>query len=252
MDHFAQAHLSELLSAARQGPPLEANARDEWQRRTLMCFQAAWAALQGVGAVSAEEASDWTNRMLVALGEEPLEPEPDIPGVHRARMISFGGKAPPRPPDPPPESKFLALVPANEPDRPMEYGGRIQILGIELYSDKVTVNWRLAPLPDYEAVFADELAQQEPDLEGLPPEYRKILRDKLTHQLQMRRRFVNLTDDAGTQYLSMGGGAGGGGNERRGHTDFRPAVPETARTLYAGWDDLQFEVSLPRGYSPAP
>ena len=133
-----------------------------------MCFNAALAALRGVGAVSAEEAPEWTNRMLVALGEEPLKPLPSVPGLNRARMISFGGKRPPRAPDPPPESKFIALLPVIEPDRPLAYGGRVQILGVELYSDKIAVNWRLAPLPDYEVVFSAELAEQEPDLEGLP------------------------------------------------------------------------------------
>jgi hypothetical protein len=167
-------------------------------------------------------------------------------------MVSFGGKPSPRPPDPPPESRFLALVPVSEPDQPLEYGGRIQVLGVELYSDKLTVNWRLAPLPDYKAVFAAELAEQETDLEGLPEDHRKILRDKLIHQLQTRRRFVTLADDLGTQYLSMGGGSGGGGNERRGQTDFRPAVPETARSLTVRWDDVEFEVQLPPDYNPAP
>ena len=62
-----------------------------------------------------------------------------------------------------------------EPDRPLVYGGRVQILGIELYSNTIAVNWRLAPLPDYEVVFSAELAEQEPDLEGLPEDYRKIL-----------------------------------------------------------------------------
>jgi hypothetical protein len=190
--------------------------------------------------------------MLVALGEEPLEPLPDIPGVHRARMISFGGKSSPRPPDPPPESRFIGLVPVSEPDRPLDYGGRIQVLGVELYSDKLTVNWRLSPLPDYEAVFATELAEQEPDLEGLPEDYRRILRDKLIHRLQMQRRFMTLADDLGTQYLSMGGGSSGGGNERRGQTDFRPAVPENARKLNVRWDDMEFEVQLPSVLNPAP
>jgi hypothetical protein len=137
------------------------------------------------------------------------------------------------------------LVAVSEPDRPLDYGGRIQILGVELYSDSATVNWRLAPLPDYEAVFAAELAEQAPDLDGLPEDYQKILRDKLIRQLQMRRKFVTLADDVGTQYLSTGGGSGGGGNGTRGHTDFRPAVPANARKLTVRWDEMEFEVQLP-------
>lgn len=247
MDPFAQAHLSELLSAARIGPPSAALDADEYKSRTWIAFNAALAALKGVGAISAEEMEEWTNRMLVALGEEPLEPLPQGAGVSRARLINFGGKprSAPRPPDPPPLARFLGLVPVNEPDRPLDYGGRVQVLGVELYSDKVSVNWRLAPLPDYEAVFAAELTEQEPDLDGLSDDFKKILRDKLVQRLQMLRRFMALADDVGTEYHSRGGGSGGGGNERRGHSDFVPGVPAEAHRLSVLWDDMEFEVQLP-------
>ncbi len=245
MDPFAQAHLSELLSAARLGPLVPTVDPDEHKARTLMSFNAALAALKGVGAISDEDMADWTNRMLVALGEESLGALPEIAGVNRVRFVNFSGKRPPRRADPPPVSRFIALVPVNEPDRPLEYGGRIQILGVELYTDKVAVNWRLAPIPDYEAVFAAELADQEPDLEGLPDDYRKILRDKLIRRLQMQKRFISLVDDVGTEYRSTGGGSGGGGDERRGHSDFAPGVPAEIRRLTVRWDEMEFEVPLP-------
>ena len=127
----------------------------------------------------------------------------------------------------------------------MGYGGRIQILGVELYSDKVSVNWRLAPLPDPEALFAAELSEQEPDLDGLSDDFKKILRDKLMQRLQMQRRSLTLTDDVGTEFRSTGGGSGGGGNERRGHSDFLPGVPARAQQLSVRWDELEFAVPLP-------
>jgi hypothetical protein len=245
MDPFAQAHLSELLAEARIGPPFASVDPDEQKSRTLMTFNAALAALKGVGAISDEEMTDWTNRMLVALGKEPLEPLPPGMGV---RLISVGTKRtqrPARPPDPPPASQFLGLVPVDEPDRPLAHGGRIQILGVELYSDKVAVNWRLAPLPDPEALFADELADQEPDLEGLSDDFKKILRDKLIHRLQMQRGSLTLADDVGTEFGSTGGGSGGGANERRGHADFAPGAPASAKRLTVGWDEIDFAVLLP-------
>jgi hypothetical protein len=245
MDPFAQAHLSELLAAARMGPPTPSVDPDEQKARTLMTFNAALTALKGVGAVSDEEMAHWTNRMLVVLGEKPLEPLP--PGT--ARLINFGGKhsqLPERPPDPPPVSRFLGLVPVDEPDRPLAYGGRIQILGVELYSDKVSVNWRLAPLPDPDALFATELAEQEPDLEGLSDDFKKILRDKLIQQLQMQRRFLILTDDLGTAFHQTGGSSGGGGNERRGHSDFTPGLPAKTQALTVRWEEIKFAVPLPR------
>lgn len=247
MDPFAQAHLSELLSAARMGPPVPPDDPAEQKSRTLMMFNAALAALKGVGAISDEEMADWTNRMLVVLGEDPLEPLP--PGT--MRLISFRGKGaqrPERPPDPPPASRFLGLVPADAPDRPLEYGGRIQVLGVELYSDKVSVNWRLAPLPDPELLFGAELAEQEPDLEGLSDDFKKILRDKLMQRLQMQRRSLSLSDDLGTEFRSTGGGSGGGGNERRGHSDFAPEVPARATHLTVRWDEMEFLVPLSPGH----
>lgn len=244
MDPFAQAHLSELLAAARIGPPVSSVDPDEQKARALMTFNAALTALKGVGAISDEDMTDWTNRMLVVLGEKPLEPLPPGTGT----LISFGGKRsqlPQRPPDPPPVSRFLGLVPVDEPDRPLAHGGRIQILGVELYSDKVSVNWRLAPLPDPEALFAAELAEQEPDLEGLSDDFKKILRDKLIQRLQMQRRSLTLTDDVGTEFRQTGGGSGGGGNERRGHSDFTPGLPPQTKAMTVRWDEMEFAVPLP-------
>jgi hypothetical protein len=126
MDPFAQAHLSELLAAARMGPAAPSLDPDEQKTWTLVTFNAALTALKGVDAISDEEMAEWTNRMLVALREKPLEPLPPGAGV---RLINFGGKRPQRPqhsPDPPPASRFLRLVPVDEPDRPwhMAVGSR--------------------------------------------------------------------------------------------------------------------------------
>ena len=100
-------------------------------------------------------------------------------------------------------------------------------------------------MPDYEAVFAAELADQEPDLEGLSDDFKKILREKLVHRLQMQKRFIILVDDVGTEYRSTGGGSGGGGDERRGNSDFAPGVPAEARLLTVRWDQMDFDVHLP-------
>jgi hypothetical protein len=240
----AQGHLAELISFARIGPPPGILDADEWTPRTFGGFSSALAALKAVGAIAPGEAEDWTNRMLVALGEGPLAPLP--PGTSRIVAVA-GRKRPPRQPDPPPESHFLGLVPVEQPDRPLDYGGRLQILGVELYSDTVTVNWRLAPEPDYELVFAEELAAQEPDLEELPEDHRRIVRTRLIHRLQMRRRYLGLSDDLGTQYQQAGGGSSGGPKGKRGHTDFEPAVPADSRALTVSWDvDTKFEVLLTR------
>jgi hypothetical protein len=229
--------------------PSQFEDEDSWRSSTFAAFRTALAALQAVGAISKEETPDWTNRILVALGEEPLEAlGPSIAGVNVVRIIAFGGsKRPERPPDPPPVSKFLALLPVDQPDRPLPYGGRVQILGVEIYSDKLTVNWRLAPEPDYELFFAEELAAQATDLQGLTEEHQKIMRRQLLHRLRGPHQFTSLSDDVETEYVHRGGGSGGGGGEMRGHSDFGPAVPEDAGQLSIGWDHLeQFDVDLPR------
>ena len=123
---------------------------------------------------------------------------------------------------------------------------------MELYSDKVSVNWRLAPLPDPEALFADELAEREPDLDGLSDDFKKILRDKLIQRLQMQRRSLTLADDRGTEFWSTGGGSGGGRNERRGHSDFALGVPVQAKRLTVRWEEMEFSVRVPRNRATPP
>jgi hypothetical protein len=51
MDAFVQAHLSELLSAARLEPRVPAVDLDERKGRSLTTFNAAVGALKGLGAV---------------------------------------------------------------------------------------------------------------------------------------------------------------------------------------------------------
>jgi hypothetical protein len=210
-------------------------------------FSSALAALQAVGAVTNDEGPEWTNRMLVALGEEPLEPLPA--GFSGARLISVGAR-PPRPHDPPPASTFLGLVAVSEPDRPLDYGGRVQILGVELYSTKVAVAWRLAPEPDYEFLFADELAALDADLEEVSDFERDRLRKHLLQRLKIQRRHLRLADDVGTDYHTTGGGSGGGGGEQVGRMGFVPALPIEAERLTIFWDDLDFGVVLPPRTSP--
>ena len=65
------------------------------------------------------------------------------------------------------------------------------------------------------------------------------------HQLQIRRQSVRLTDDVGTEFRPTGAGSGGGGGERRGHSDFVPGVPSTAKLLTVHWDDMEFAIPLP-------
>lgn len=167
MNQGAQKYLAGRLSIARDRP--DGVEVIEWPRQMLAGFGGAMEALVAAGAMSSEEVSDWNTRMHVALGLEPIEPlAPPPPGHQHGRAIYIGeGERPPRQPAPP-LSRFLELIPVKEADQPVPFGGRVQILGIERYDSKVAVAWRLAPLPDPELQFAQELSEHERDTEGLP------------------------------------------------------------------------------------
>jgi hypothetical protein len=153
MNPEAQAYLAQTLMGIRQ----EFSSGREWtaedSQRAFATFSSALQAFKVVGAVDQDEVHDWTNRMLIALGEEPLDPlEPG-----QMRMIRFGHEAQPvHVPRPIPE--FVRLIPATSDATATRFGGRFQVLGVEMYDTQFAVAWRLAPLPDEEAMFADEIA----------------------------------------------------------------------------------------------
>jgi hypothetical protein len=143
-----------------------------------------------------------------------------------------------------PISTFLGLLPVASPDRPLPYGGRVQILGIERYDARVAVTWRLAPLPD--PVEQNELAMAdlERSMRDQSDDERLELRRELAHRLVSPGAEVTLSDDIGTTYRFCGGGSSGGGQERIGRSDFIPAIPESATALTVHWGDLEFKVAL--------
>jgi len=240
----AQVYLADRLSIARTRP--EGVEVIEWRRQMLAGFGGAMEALVAAGAMSSDEVSDWSNRMHVALGLEPLEPLPPPPPVlHHGRTIYIGeGEPPPRPPAPP-LARFLGLIPVSNPDQLVPFGGRVQILGIERYDSKAAVAWRLAPIPDPEIQFASELSDHERDTQGLPNAERQMMRRQFLQQLNGPGRELGLSDDVGTEYHRMGGRHSSNGQECTGRAQFAPAVPETASTLTIHWGDLRFPVSLP-------
>jgi hypothetical protein len=235
----AQRYLAERLAIARSRPEgIEVLA---WRQQMLAGFGGAMEALRAAEMMSAAEVSDWSNRMHIALGLEPLEPLP--PGVS-ARAVFIGeGERPPAP-EPRPAARFLGLIPAQDADRPIPHGGRVQILGIERYDTKVAVAWRLAPLPDLESQFARELQDHERDTAGLPDSAmeRQMARRQFLSRMHRPGQELSLTDNLGTDYHGGGGGSGGGRDERVGRSDFWPAIPSEATLLQVHWGDVVFDV----------
>jgi hypothetical protein len=209
----------------------------------LAGFGGALEALRAADAIDADEVNDWTNRMLVALGMEALDPPP--PGFQGGRAVYIGEGERPSPPPAPPVARFVELIPVAAADRAVPHGGRLQILGIERYDSKVAVAWRMAPLPDPESKYAAELRAHDHDTEGLPEHERKMMRQRFLMQLNRPAgRALALSDDLGTEYHPTGGGSEGVATEQTGRQQFVPAVPANASELTIRWADLVFNVGL--------
>lgn len=239
MNQGAQRYLVERLMVARDRPPKTEVV--DWRQQMLAGFGGALEALRAADAIDSDEVHDWTNRMLVALGLEALDPPP--PGFKGGRSVFIGEGERPTPPPAPPVARFVDLIPVVDGDRAVPHGGRLQIIGIERYDSKVAVAWRMAPLPDVESKYAEELRAHDRDTEGLPEDERTMMRHRFLMQLNRPAgQALTLSDDLGTEYRQTGGGAGGGGDEQTGRQQFVPAVPETASELTIRWDDLVFRV----------
>jgi hypothetical protein len=142
-------------------------------------------------------------------------------------------------------ARFLRMIPVENPDQPLPFGGRVQILGIELYDSCVGIAYRLAPLPNVESEIRKVLADHDKSTEHLPDEERKRLRKEF--ELRMNRAAepgVLLTDDLGTHYQATSSHGGGGGNERVGRTQFVPPIPPEVTQVVVHWGELEFSVDL--------
>lgn len=58
------------------------------------------------------------------------------------------------------------------------YGGRLRIVGVELYETEMALHWRMAPLPDVDAALPEEAAARERDTLGLPEDERERIRQR--------------------------------------------------------------------------
>jgi hypothetical protein len=244
MNQAVQRYFAGRLSVARAGPPTFGVL--EWRQQMLAGYGGAIEAFRATEVLTAEEASDWIHRMDAVLG---LEPPSELlpPRSVGARTSSVGEGEPPlpEPTQSVPVSRFVGLVPVQAPDRPLPYGGRVQILAVERYDSRGAVVWRLAPLPDPEAQHREAILAHERDTLGLPADERKILRDLLVHRLvSPGAKDIALSDDLGTAYREVGGGSSGGRQEKVGRTNFIPAIPKSATAATVYWGDLEFSVAL--------
>jgi hypothetical protein len=244
MNPDAQIYLADQLALIRDGLPMRDERTPEEKRRAFSVFTSALQALKAVGAVEDSEIHDWSNRCLVALGEDPLEPIVSRPGRAVMRFVSFRDGPPPEV-VPPPLPEFIRLVPASTPAQATRHGGRFQVLGVEIYDTELAVAWRLAPLPSEESMSREQLDELDVDTEGLSEDVREVMRLGVLERRRMHAPTCEVSDDAGTAYRPLGGGSGGGGDQRVGRTRYAPAPPPEATRLIVRWEDVSHFVPLP-------
>jgi hypothetical protein len=227
-----QLYLAELLADARatKGRP-----RDEM---TMAGFSGALAALRYIGELSADEESDWQERMRIAL---------DVTRNRVVLRVAREGEPLPATPAPlhiRPFPRFVRSIPG--PDTEYElYGGRLRIIAIEVYDTMATVRWHVAPQPDISTAFPYEATQLAHDVEGIDSRAAEELKRKAEKRLRISRLHnFGLVDDVGTEYRPSGGGSRGGSYGTTGEADFAPAPPAFASKLTITWLDLTVDVPL--------
>jgi hypothetical protein len=215
-----------------------------------------------MGAMTAEEESAWSDKMLLALGITP--PDPALPGVLQADVVS-DTSAPQLTPRARPIStnktgpRFIRAAPG--PDEEFEYrGSALRVVGVEQYDAVVAVKWMVNPEPNVLDFFPEESAALEQDLQDLDDGPADILRKTAERLLRTRRLYIfALADDLGTSYElteeQHGTGFVSNGITRqfvgiRGSAMFHPSMPSNARSLNFKWFDLALKVPL--AWSPDP
>ena len=215
-----------------------------------------------MGAMTAEEESAWSDKMLLALGITP--PDPALPGVLQADVASDTSApqliAPARPISTnKTRPRFIRV--ARGPDKEFKYrGSTLRVVGVEQYDAVVSVKWIVNPEPNVLDVFPEESAALEQDLQGLDDVPAEILRKTAERLLRTRRLYVfALADDLGTSYelteeqhgaASVFNGITMQSIGITGSAMFHPSVPSNARSLNFKWFALTLEVPL--AWSPDP
>ena len=231
-----QLYLAEALANARAMKDVP--RRENHSGVTMPGFSGQLTALRYVNELTADEETDWADRMRLALGMTAnrivLRVARDSQALPPTRPQMSRG----------PFAQFVRSIPG--PDTEYElYGGRLRIVAVEVYDTMVNVRWRAAPEPDVSAVFAEEADQLAHDVEGTDAWAAEELKRKAEKRLRMFRLYdFGLTDDLGTAYHSKGGGRGSHGIGTTGEANFAPAPPANASLLTITLLGLEVEIPL--------
>jgi hypothetical protein len=237
----AQRYLAQQLAHMREARSL--GLEDDRARSAITHFASALNALRAAGVVSDEEFSDWMGRAVEAAGGPSAI-------VGRASITLESGEVvgqvgPRRGALPPPEElpTFLRLVPAPNEEYDF-FGGRLRIVGVEVYDTEMAVHWRMAPLPDVDAALPEEAEAGDRDTQGLPEDERDRIRlRRQRDNWKLLHHFV-VSDDAGHRYRSAGGGASGSLDVLVGRVIITPGLQEGATTLVIDAFGLVIKITM--------
>lgn len=225
MNPQAQYHLATRLQQLRRAPFRPGAAA---LTSALMAqYAGALEAFMVLGAVSAEELAEWMDR-----GKEALEGSRQ--GVAEAPHLASLKAEPVGP-------QFVRLLPAPEAESDF-FGGRLRILGLEIYDVQVVVLWRTCPEPNADMALAAEVAARRRDMEGLPEIDRQRVLSHRFSAFELATRF-RVTDDVGTTYTMISGGGLGEATCTTGRLGLSPAPPREATALTI--DALGLMIRLP-------
>jgi hypothetical protein len=240
--------LIENVASAR----VQRGSVDEAEKQRLLTYH--HGVLQGfryLGAITSEEQSAWSIKMVDALGLNPpgavgvtqvVEPSLPIPksGAARPPAPVPGWSSPTRASRP----RFLRYQ-AGPVGESSLHGGLLRVIAIEIYDTLTVVRWAASQEPDFSLVFPDEVAALEADVADLEVWAADELRKKTKQRLRMHRLFdFGLADDVSTGYIASGHRWGSGPEGATGEASFVPTVPLSAKTLTLEWFDLAIDIPL--------
>jgi hypothetical protein len=217
----------------------------ESRRAAFHSFSGALSGLLYVDAIDREEHVIWVDKMLVALGFEPPQRR-EAEGNSFSIPIVYLGDGDPPGPRPSLNQPSVLIQTILGPTTEFEFhDGLVKLSEILIYSDKIVVKWQIIRSPTISAVFPDQMAALESDMEGLEDWAAVELTRKAERHLEgMALYQFSLSDDLGTDYEPGEHRRGNGSGPMAGSLTFRPAPPHTAWSLILSWHELNIEISL--------
>ena len=235
----AQQYLAQQVAFMRQEPG-HTGGRVDAANTALAHFGTALRALQAVGAVTQEEFDDWMGRARDASGWDA------VTELRRRARAGIVHPAAASTHEEPPFPRFVRLVPA--PNEEYEFhGGRIRIIGVEVFDTQMILHWRMAPPPDMDLAFPEVAEAEEQETDGLPVEERAKFRWRRVSRNWHILGAFQIADDAGNTYDAHAS-FGSSGSITVGQHVITPALRDGATALVV--DALGFRIAVPLLTSP--